>query len=291
MIKSMTGFGSATYNFENWTIKADLRSINSKLFDLYQKNADFLKDKELEIRNLLLDNLERGKIDLNISMEKENLSAVLEIDFQKANNYYHQWRAIADKMGMRVKDKDIFASLLKLSDIYLTPQEFLEDNHLWEAIKKTIQNACNELNISRESEGKFIKNDFILRIDKIISLLDEIEQFEPQRIDTLKTRIEKQLQEWSGDYDKNRMEQEIIYYLEKIDFSEEKIRLQKHCQFFKETMEEAVSNGKKLAFISQEIGREINTLGSKAYDAQIQKKVVQMKDELEKIKEQLANVL
>jgi uncharacterized protein (TIGR00255 family) len=291
MIKSMTGFGNSICLYENTAISIDIKAVNSKIFDLLSKTPSLLKEKELEIRTIISKILERGKIDLTIIIEQGQDIFEYTIDKEKVIAYYKEMENIVSALNIKLPNpSDLISDILKIPDIITTSKCSLS-NELWQAIERSIINACNLLNTSRIEEGKSIEKDFITRISLILDYLQQVENFENQRMETVKNRIIKQLSELSQQYDENRFEQEMIYYLEKLDITEEKIRLKTHCTYFLETINDTISNGKKLSFISQEIGREINTLGSKACDVDIQKLVVQMKDELEKIKEQLSNIL
>jgi uncharacterized protein (TIGR00255 family) len=287
----MTGFGNSVCLYENTAISIDVKAVNSKIFDLLSKIPSVLKEKELEIRTMASKILERGKIDLTITIEQGEDISEYAIDKEKVMAYYREMENIVSELDIKLHNaSDLLSAILKIPDIITTPKYSLSDE-LWQEIEHSIIHACELLNTSRIEEGKSIEKDFVTRIVLIQDYLQQVEVFETQRIDTIKNRITKQLGELSQQYDENRFEQELIFYLEKLDITEEKIRLKTHCSYFLETINDPVSNGKKLSFISQEIGREINTLGSKACDVSIQKLVVQMKDELEKIKEQLPNVL
>jgi uncharacterized protein (TIGR00255 family) len=290
MIKSMTGFGNFTHTSSEGTFTVDIKSINSKNFDIIQKIPSFCKEKEAEIRFLLSKHLERGKIEITITTE--NLQADVDniIDRQKASAFYAELKSLSRELGLNPSDGDYLDLILRVPDVFSASVSSVSEP-VWEKIQDSIEKACLQVDKSRAEEGAALEKDFLLRIDLIERYLVQITDIEQHRTGIIRNRIQKQLNEGGENFDKNRMEQEIVYYLERMDFTEEKIRLKKHCHYFTETVKEDAPNGKKLAFISQEIGREINTLGSKANDADIQKLVVQMKDELEKIKEQLANVL
>ena len=291
MIKSMTGFGNSVCVYENTAISIDMKAVNSKIFDFVQKIPSVLKDKESDIRTIVSKIVERGKIDLIITIDQGQEALEYIIDKNKVRAYYKELENIVSELDIKLNDSStIFAAILKMPDITTTPKNVISPE-LWQEIERTIINACNLLDESRLKEGIVIEKDFELRIALIQEYLQKVEDFEKQRIDTVKNRISKQLSDLTQHYDESRLEQELIFYLDKLDITEEKVRLEKHCEYFLQTMNENISNGKKLTFISQEIGREINTLGAKANDIGIQKLVVQMKDELEKIKEQLSNVL
>ena len=291
MIKSMTGFGNSVCLYENTAISVEIKAVNSKVFDILQKIPITLKEKELDIRTIANKILERGKIELTITIDEGQNILDFSIDKNKVKAYYKELENIVQELDIQLNNpSDLLAMILKMPDIIASPKGVIPDD-LWQKIEQAITSACELLDASRTEEGKTIEKDFITRIALIQNYLQQVDAFETQRIDVMKSRIIKQLNELTQQYDENRFEQELIFYLERLDITEEKIRLKSHCTYFLETLKENISNGKKLSFISQEIGREINTLGSKAYDVDIQKLVVQMKDELEKIKEQLANVL
>ena len=291
MIKSMTGFGNSVCLYENTAISIDIKAINSKIFDFLPKIPSVLKEKELDIRAIATKLLERGKIELTITIDQGQDIFEYVIDKNKVMAYYKDLENIVSELGIKLDNpNDILAPILKMPDVITSPKSVVSEE-LWKKIEQAIVSACELLDASREEEGKAMEKDFVTRIFLILDYLEQVKAFESQRIETLKNRITKQLNELSQQYDENRFEQELIYYLEKLDINEEKIRLKTHCSYFLETTNDPISNGKKLSFISQEIGREINTLGSKACDVDIQKLVVQMKDELEKIKEQLPNIL
>lgn len=290
MIKSMTGFGNSTCLYEKTAIIIDIKTVNSKVFDFFQKIPSVFKDKEPEIRSIVSKLLERGKIDVIISIDESQDIQENTIDKQRVKLYYEELKETASLLGINSNDDDLFKIALRMPDIFIYPKNNIPEG-LWLALQKGITEACNLVNQSREEEGKVLEKDFIERIQLIENYLEEVVPFENLRMDLVKSRLVKQLAELKQKYDENRFEQELIFYLEKIDITEEKLRLKKHCEYFIETIKEEAANGKKLSFISQEIGREINTLGSKANEVNIQKLVVKMKDELEKIKEQLANVL
>jgi len=287
MIKSMTGFGKATVTREGKTIVIEIRSLNSKQLDVTTRISPLLRDKENEIRSFITKELERGKMDIIIYIEKSENPAVA-IDENLAKVYFEKLTELSKSINNK-KDTDIFAQMLRLPDIISTPKEEISEN-LWSGIFEGIKNACDEVNRFREAEGESLSQDFMERVQFISKMIDEITPFENRRIVELKRKLIDSLENMPIKYDPNRLEQELIYYLEKLDITEEKVRLRKHCEYFKETMEEN-NAGKKLGFIIQEMGREINTIGSKANDFNIQQIVVLMKDEAEKMKEQLANIL
>jgi len=293
MIKSMTGFGSCSSknNIQNYTV--DIKTINAKQFDFTLKIPSEYKDRENEIRKITSELLERGKIECIISIQNNTINNSHCINHTLVKTYFEELKQIASDLSISIPDVEILSIAMKMPDI-MEVTDMKTNDEDWLILKKTIEEACRLTNLCRENEGKTLALDFELHIMNILSYLNEIEPFESERINAIKTRLQKALKEnciQNTDFDSNRLEQELIFYLEKIDFTEEKVRLVKHCDYFIQTMKDESTNGKKLSFISQEIGREINTLGSKSLEINIQQKVVQMKDELEKIKEQLANIL
>jgi uncharacterized protein (TIGR00255 family) len=286
----MTGFGNSTCLYGKTSITIDIKAINSKVLDFFPKIPFAFKDRESEIRSIISKLLERGKIDMVITVDESQDILEYTVDSQRVKIYYKDLKELADQLGIVPVGTDLLKMALRMPDIFTNPKNNIPEE-LWLELQKKIIEACNLVSQSREEEGKTLEKDFIERIRLIESYLEEIPPFEHLRMDLVKSRLLKQLAELKQKYDETRFEQELIYYIEKIDITEEKLRLKKHCEYFIETIKEESANGKKLSFISQEIGREINTLGSKAYEVNIQKLVVKMKDELEKIKEQLANVL
>jgi uncharacterized protein (TIGR00255 family) len=287
MIKSMTGFGKATVNCEGKTIVIEIRALNSKQFDLSTRISSLLREKENEIRTLITKELERGKIEVAIYIEKTD-NPTVSIDENLAKAYFEKLTELSKSVN-NPNETDIFAQTLRIPDIISTPKEELSEN-LWNELFEGIKVACDNVNRFREEEGASLAEDFALRIQLISNMIDDVTPFENNRVVELKKKLVANLENMPVKYDPNRLEQELIFYLEKLDITEEKVRLRKHCNYFTETMKEN-NSGKKLGFIVQEIGREINTIGSKANDFNIQQTVVLMKDEAEKMKEQLANIL
>jgi uncharacterized protein (TIGR00255 family) len=289
MIKSMTGFGKAGLESGDKVIVVEIRSLNSKGADISLRLPSAIRNYELEVRNELSRQLERGKIDLSITIESKKAEAPAEINLALAKTYYEQLKKLGAELNEPVEDA--LAQVLKFPDVMKAERKEADEKE-WADIKKAIALAIVQLNLFREAEGKSLQTDFDTRLNNIANCLEEIKKFDERRVANVRERILSHLKEWgaSDKVDMNRFEQELIYYLEKLDINEEKVRLQTHLDYFKDTCKEAAA-GRKLGFITQEIGREINTIGSKANDAQIQKLVVQMKDELEKIKEQVNNVL
>lgn len=290
MIKSMTGFGKTSVIAENKSIIVEIRTLNSKQLELNTRISPLFRDKEHEVRSLVAAELERGKIDLAIYLEK-NMTATPEVNPELAKAYYDSFLNLSSYLGNQIPT-DIFAHVLRMPDVLVTAKEELSDE-LWSIVNESIIETCRKVNLFRTQEGVFLSSDFEKRIKLIENMLEEITPFESARIERQKQKILTALSELSPSItpDTNRLEQEMIYYLEKLDITEEKVRLRKHCQFFMETLEDNTSNGKKLGFIIQECGREVNTIGSKCNDFNIQQIVVRMKDEVEKIKEQLFNIL
>jgi len=287
MIKSMTGFGKATVNCEGKTIVIEIRSLNSKQFDLNTRISSLLRERENELRSFVTKELERGKIEMNIYIEKMD-NPTVAIDENLAKVYFEQLTELSKYVKNSVKT-DIFAQILHIPDIISTSKEEISEN-LWYNVFEGVKKACDEVNSFRTEEGTVLSADFSYRIQSISKMIDNIFPFENNRIVELKKKMLENLEHLPVKYDPNRLEQELIFYIEKLDITEEKVRLHKHCNYFMETMNES-NAGKKLGFIIQEMGREINTIGSKANNFNIQQIVVLMKDEAEKIKEQLANIL
>ena len=291
MIKSMTGFGRAVVETCGKCVTVEIRTLNSKQLDLNTRIPLLFKNYENDIRSILSKELERAKADFTITVENRSVSSSVTINKELAKSYYQTVKELSSELGNPV-ESDIFLHVMRMPDVVSTPQEEVSDE-LWEAVRVAILDACRQLNDFRISEGKVLEQDFVKRITLIRNMIDEVTPFEENRIVKIREKFEISLKELAPkvQYDPNRLEQEIFYYLEKLDITEEKVRLRKHCNYFIETLNENQSNGKKLGFIVQECGREINTMGSKSNDFDIQQIVVRMKDELEKLKEQLANVL
>ncbi len=292
MLKSMTGFGKATGEFENKKITVELKSLNSKQADIFAKIPSLYKEKEMELRNMLAKALNRGKIELSLWIDQNDVEKNMHLNKSAITGYYNQLSEIAESLNRDIKNEQILDVIMRLPDVMKTEIKELDEKE-WLVIKQTVENAISEIEKFRIQEGNILGKDFKQRIKQIENLLSQIEPFAKSRIEKVIERIRQNLKEnlKDVDVDNNRFEQELIYYIEKLDITEEKVRLANHCSYFTETMNEDDSQGKKLGFIAQEIGREINTIGSKANHSEIQKIVVRMKDELEKIKEQVLNVL
>jgi uncharacterized protein (TIGR00255 family) len=291
MIKSMTGYGKAMAETPQKKITIEIKSLNSKQLDLNTKLPWLYKEKEPEIRNLISQRLDRGKIDFSIYCDMLDDEVVTVINKSAVRNYYNQFKDIAAELKIDLDDQ-IFTAIMKLPDTLKTEKPEMSEEE-WSIVKKQILESISMLDLYRIEEGHSIMTDLKKCIGKILTFLETIGTFEEGRITKVKEKLAALLEENLGTdkVDKNRFEQEIIFYLEKYDINEEKVRLKTHCDYFIETLNTPAPNGKILNFIAQEIGREINTIGSKANDASIQKLVVMMKDELEKIKEQTLNVL
>jgi uncharacterized protein (TIGR00255 family) len=290
MVRSMTGFGNAVMEFGNKTISVDVRSLNGKFFDLSLRLPSAYREKDMELCSLLSRELERGKVEISINIETTEPQKKSVINKDVIRQYYHELKAMNDEL--KIGSVDYLGTIIRLPDALNTEEEHFDEEE-WKQINEVLKKAIEAFNRFRDTEGQFMEKDLKERIEMIEKNLAGIEPLESERITTLRKKLSDQLDESriKDSIDKNRFEQEVIYYLEKMDISEEKVRLRSHCKYFIDTMNEPQSNGKKLGFISQELGREINTLGAKANHAVIQKFVVQMKDELERMKELLMNVL
>jgi uncharacterized protein (TIGR00255 family) len=291
MLKSMTGFGRAEQAVGDKTFLIDIKSLNGKQFELNLKMPAFLKPFEFEIRNILSKNLNRGTIDCTISLKETGSAKPVSINTDLAKAYYKPISALSKELNLDTAH--ILSTILKLPEVITPTGETLSDDE-WIRFQEMMHAAIDDLNDHRLEEGKSLQVDLMLRISNILKQQEEIIKLEPMRKTRIREGLVKILEENVGkeNYDPNRLEQEIIYYIEKIDLSEEQVRLKNHCEYFMTIISEAEEGkGKKLSFILQEIGREINTTGAKAYDSNIQKSVVMMKDELEKAKEQVLNVL
>ncbi len=291
MIQSMTGYGKAMAAYKDKKIHVEVKSLNSKALDLSTRIAPVYREREMEIRQTVAKVLVRGKVDVSIWIEKEAGSDAVPINGALVQNYYEQIRTIASQCGIP-EPQDWWVSLLRLPDVTArTEMEELSDEE-WATVKGVVDEALNAITAFRIQEGAALERKFTEKIDNIAALLDSIEPYEKSRVEKIKGRIVEGLKAIpEADYDKNRLEQELIYYIEKLDISEEKQRLANHLKYFRETMAEPAGQGKKLGFIAQEMGREINTTGSKSNMAEMQNIVVKMKDELEQIKEQVLNAL
>lgn len=290
MIQSMTGFGKATAELSNKKITVEVKSLNSKQLDLSVRIPSVYKEQELNVRSLIARRLERGKVDFAIYVENTSKETTSQINQNVLESYYNQIKNSSEKLGIDVPS-DWFQVLLRLPDV-LKYEAQDADEEEWKVVADAINQALDQLVEFRKQEGKMLEDLFIQKISNIGNLMTAIEPFEGERVEKVKARIIEALEKIENfDYDKNRFEQEMIFYIEKLDINEEKARLRNHLKYFLETLNDTSGQGKKLGFITQEMGREINTTGSKANHVQMQQLVVQMKDELEQIKEQVLNVL
>ena len=287
----MTGYGRAVVAYNDKKINVEIKSLNSKQLDLQTRIAPIYREKEMEIRQQVSTALERGKVELSLWIEREQGIEATTVNAALVENYYRQLKEITSRIGIPQPD-DWLSTLTRMPDVLTkTDVEVLRDEE-WAAARQAVEQAINALVNFRKQEGAALEKKFTEKVDNIERLLAEIEPWEKSRVEKIRQRIIDGLQQISGvEYDKNRLEQELIYYIEKLDISEEKQRLTNHLNYFRETMANGHGQGKKLGFIAQEMGREINTTGSKSNQAEMQNIVVQMKDELEQIKEQVLNVL
>ena len=285
MIYSMTGYGKSVLQLPTKKITIELKSLNSKNLDLNARMPSIYREKELEIRKQIANELVRGKVDFSIYVETTADDTSTQINTPVVKQYMQQLKDVVDG-----DDTELLKMAVRFPDALNTVREEIDENE-WTQIQTEITQAINALNQHRLDEGKVLEADFNARIKNIADLLDQVIAIDPERIEGVRERLKKGVEELKEKYDENRFEQELVYYIEKFDITEEKVRLNNHLNYFTESINSSDSNGKKLGFISQEIGREINTIGSKSNYAPMQQLVVQMKDELEKIKEQLLNVL
>jgi uncharacterized protein (TIGR00255 family) len=287
----MTGYGNAVVSYKDKKIHVEIKSLNSKQLDLQTRIAPLYREKEMECRAMVAEALIRGKVDMSVWIEKESTVDATPVNAALVENYYHQLKDVAQKVGIP-EPADWLYTLTRMPDVLTkTDVETLDDEE-WAVVKGAVADALKSLVDFRKQEGAALQKKFTEKINNIAQLLADIEPYEKGRVEKIKTRIEGGLKQIPDvEYDKNRLEQELIYYIEKLDISEEKQRLANHLKYFRETMDEPAGQGKKLGFIAQEMGREINTTGSKSNQAEMQNIVVKMKDELEQIKEQVLNAL
>ncbi len=291
MIQSMTGYGKSVVTFNEKKINVEIKSLNSKALDLSTRIAPLYREKEMEMRQMISKALIRGKVDFSIWIEKDAAVDATPVNSALVENYYHQIKDIAAKTGMP-EPQDWFSVIMRMPDVMSkTEAEVLTDEE-WAVARTGVKQALQALVEFRKQEGAALYNKFSEKLDNITALLASIEPYEKSRVEKIRGRIVEGLKSIPEiEYDKNRLEQELIYYIEKLDINEEKQRLANHLKYFRETMNDGIGQGKKLGFIAQEMGREINTTGSKSNQAEMQNIVVKMKDELEQIKEQVLNVL
>jgi len=290
MILSMTGFGRSVCELKNKIVTIEIKALNSKQLDIFTRLPNIYKEKELELRNIVAQRLIRGKIDVSLTYENTDTSALSRINIPLVEEYYNQLKSISEKLNAR-EENSLLQIIMRFPDALKVEKEELDEEE-WRNIVLKTEETIDNINVFRLQEGEALKKDLLTRTSNILQAMNGIEKFEADRLTKLKEKLKSNFIEVDNEkFDANRFEQELIYYLEKMDINEEKVRLKNHCDFFLEVVDNEESNGKKLAFIAQEMGREINTLGSKANHSDIQRLVVLMKDELEKIKEQLMNVL
>lgn len=292
MVKSMTGFGKATVESGDKKIIVEVKSLNSKQLDVNLRTPGVYKEKDIEIRNMIKNYLDRGKVDMSIYFDNSDADKNVAINKSVVAQYYTQMMEVAQTLGVEPDRGELLQTVMRFPDTLQVKSEELDEEE-WGRLKAGIERALDEINKFRIQEGKALMKDIAGRVELIKNLANEVPQFEGKRVEAVRQRLQDKMNEWTDvkSVDQNRMEQEIIYYLEKLDITEEKVRLANHCKYFMETVDKDDAPGRKLGFIAQEIGREINTMGSKANDYDIQKLVVRMKDELEKIKEQSLNIL
>ena len=292
MIKSMTGFGKTTVEVNNKKIIIEIKSLNSKQFDMNLRMPPLYREKEMEVRALVKEQLDRGKIDMIIYFDNAETGKNGSINRPVVIEYFHQLVEISEQLGMEPDKNGLLQTVMRFPDTLQVKNEELEEEE-WQALCDGINQALTAINNFRLQEGQALAKDIRHRVLLIQELASQVPPFEQQRIVSIRQRLQEKINEWTDitNIDQNRLEQELVYYLEKLDITEEKVRLANHCKYFLETIEKEDAPGRKIGFIAQEMGREINTLGSKANDHDIQKLVVLMKDELEKIKEQSLNIL
>ncbi|HTO35487.1 MAG TPA: YicC/YloC family endoribonuclease [Flavobacterium sp.] len=286
MIQSMTGFGKAGLQLQNKKITVEIKSLNSKNLDLNTRMPSNYREMELEIRNRVAQKLERGKVDFSLFIEITGEETTSKINVPIVKSYINQMKTVIPNAD----ETELMKMAVRMPDALKTERDEIDENE-WKEILKLINEALENIVNFRKNEGAVLEKEFLLRVGNINTQMNNALKFDSERIETIKTRLRNTLDELQVTVDENRFEQELIFYLEKYDITEERVRLENHLNYFKETLNEKESNGRKLGFISQEIGREINTMGSKSNHSEMQKLVVMMKDELEKIKEQILNVL
>ncbi len=291
MIRSMTGFGKTEFEVGTKKITLEIKSLNSKQLDINTRVPSMYREKDLEIRRLISEMLTRGKVDFAIYLDNLGTESTSRVNAAIIKDYYRQLADVHKELGLEINES-IMQSIMRLPETVKMVYDELDETE-WLVVRENLVKTLENLNTFRDQEGLALKADIDANIANILDLLNQVEPFETQRMENVKTKIKESLDalQLNGSLDKNRFEQELIYYMEKLDINEEKVRLANHCSYFTETMNEDEPSGRKLGFIAQEIGREINTLGSKANESNLQRIVVQMKDNLEKIKEQVLNVL
>ena len=291
MIRSMTGFGKTEFEVGTKKITLEIKSLNSKQLDINTRVPSMYREKDLEIRRLISEMLTRGKVDFAIYLDNLGTESTSRVNAAIIKDYYRQLADVHQELGLEINES-IMQSIMRLPETVKMVYDELDETE-WLVVRENLVKTLENLNTFRDQEGLALKADIDANIANILDLLVQVEPFENQRMENVKTKLKESLDalQLNGSLDKNRFEQDLIYYMEKLDINEEKVRLANHCSYFTETMNEDEPSGRKLGFIAQEIGREINTLGSKANESNLQRIVVQMKDNLEKIKEQVLNVL
>lgn len=292
MVKSMTGFGKTTVEIGNKKVVIEIKSLNSKQLDLNLRMPNLFKEKEMEVRGMVKDWLDRGKVDMCIYIDNSESDKDVQINKSIVMKYFNQMIEISETLGVVPDKSELLQTAMRFPDVMQVKSDELNEDE-WVLLKAGIEEALKVMDDFRTQEGKALIKDIVYRVQLIQELAGNVPQFEAKRVEIIRQKLQEKINEWTDvkNIDQNRLEQEIIYYLEKLDITEEKVRLANHCKYFIETVEKEDAPGRKIGFIAQEIGREVNTMGSKANDHDIQKLVVRMKDELEKIKEQSLNVL
>ena len=291
MIKSMTGYGKAETIIETGKITVEVRSLNGKTADISIKTSMLPKDKEMAVRQKIAAELTRGNIDFFVSFEPNAADSAKKINMDLAMEYYTQICALGKNIGAEGNPADLIATLLRMPEVMDSKKQDVITDENWPVVEKCIDEALANINAFRAQEGEVLYKDITSNVQKILEYSAQVETYEKERVEAIREKILSRFAEIKAEPDQSRLEQEMIYYLEKLDINEERVRLRQHCKYFLDTIAQEANPGKKLGFIAQEIGREINTTGSKANHTEIQKIVVKMKDELEKIKEQSLNVL
>ena len=291
MIKSMTGYGKGIAELSTGRLTLEIRTLNGKNCDINIKSSLLPKDKELSVRKTLADTLQRGTVDVLLTFEPKAGATARQIDAALVENYFRQVHAIGCKVGIAMPKEEYLEAILRFPDVFDAGKQETVPEAEWPVVEAALQEALEALDAFRAQEGAVLYADVTSRVAKILALYGEVERHEAERLDAVRERLLKAAEELRVKLDPERFEQEMIFYLEKLDINEEKVRLRQHCKYFMDTIDGEPYPGKKLGFIIQEMGREINTTGSKANHAEIQKLVVQMKDELEKIREQSMNIL
>lgn len=289
-VKSMTGYGKAERQAEGKKISVEIRSLNSKQMDLSVRMPSVYREKEYELRNRLTKRLQRGKADVQVCVETVDGRRGVPINMPLFKGYYEQLSGLARELGVGETSDNLLTAILKLPEV-MQAEKTEVDAAEWQALDEAVEEALDRLDAFRTQEGRVLIADMLQRVDRIEACKDQVVPYEKQRIEVIKARIRDNIRNMDIAVEQNRFEQELIFYVEKLDITEEKVRLQNHCDYFRQVSASEENPGRKLGFIAQEMGREINTLGSKANDTDIQRLVVRMKDELEKIKEQVLNLL